>query len=78
MLQHNLRIAIFTVPIIRLSFAIHEMAHAFAANVFGDPTPREHGRITLNPIRHLIEWFYHARNQYAVIWISYWFCRYAN
>ena len=38
---------------ILLAFALHEMGHAFSAWAFGDPTPREHGRITLNPIAHL-------------------------
>lgn len=38
---------------ILLAFALHEMGHAFSAWAFGDPTPREHGRLTLNPIAHL-------------------------
>lgn len=36
-----------------LAFAYHEFAHAIVADRLGDPTPREHGRITLNPIPHL-------------------------
>lgn len=32
---------------------LHEAAHAFAAEVEGDPTPRYAGRLTLNPLRHL-------------------------
>jgi Zn-dependent protease len=35
------------------AFAVHEFAHAFAANVFGDRTPAMNGRLTLNPLAHL-------------------------
>lgn len=52
-LQENLRIAAFALPIVLLAFALHEMAHAYAATWFGDPTPERHGRRTLNLIRHL-------------------------
>jgi Zn-dependent protease len=36
-----------------VAFPIHELAHALAADYFGDDTPRLHGRITLNPLAHL-------------------------
>ena len=36
-----------------LAFAYHEFAHAFVADRLGDPTPRDNGRITLNPFPHL-------------------------
>lgn len=36
-----------------LSMAAHEMGHAFVADRLGDPTPRQNGRITLNPLKHL-------------------------
>lgn len=52
-LQEHIRIAAFALPLVLLAFALHEMAHAYVATWFGDPTPREHGRKTLNPIRHL-------------------------
>jgi len=32
---------------------VHEYAHAYVADRLGDPTPRSHGRLTLNPIAHL-------------------------
>jgi Zn-dependent protease len=31
----------------------HEFAHAYAADKLGDPTPRQMGRLTLNPIAHI-------------------------
>lgn len=34
-------------------FTVHEFAHALAAAALGDPTPREEGRLTLNPMWHL-------------------------
>ncbi|MCW2959746.1 MAG: site-2 protease family protein [Thermoleophilia bacterium] len=52
-LQENIRVGTFMIPLILLAFALHEMAHAYAATWFGDPTPARHGRRTLNPIRHL-------------------------
>lgn len=32
---------------------LHEMAHARAAEYFGDPTPRTIGRVSMNPLAHL-------------------------
>ena len=36
-----------------LSFAFHEYMHAKVADWLGDPTPRDMGRVTLNPIAHV-------------------------
>jgi len=36
-----------------LSITSHEAAHGFAADRLGDPTARERGRLTLNPIPHI-------------------------
>ena len=36
-----------------LGIAVHEAAHAWAADRCGDPTARLLGRITLNPVKHL-------------------------
>lgn len=36
-----------------VGFTIHEFAHAWTADYFGDDTPRLHGRLTLNPLAHL-------------------------
>jgi len=35
------------------AISVHESAHAWAADKFGDPTARLQGRITLNPIAHI-------------------------
>ncbi|OJX46263.1 MAG: hypothetical protein BGO78_04915 [Chloroflexi bacterium 44-23] len=39
--------------VLLFAFPIHEFAHAWTANYFGDDTPRLHGRLTLNPLAHL-------------------------
>jgi Zn-dependent protease len=36
-----------------IAFTVHEYAHAWSADWFGDDTPRLYGRLTLNPIAHL-------------------------
>lgn len=44
---------VFTLPVILISITIHEYAHGLAATWMGDPTPKESGRLTLNPIDHV-------------------------
>lgn len=39
--------------ILLIAFPIHEFAHAWTADYFGDDTPRMNGRLTLNPLAHL-------------------------
>ncbi len=48
-------IAIKAGSIIAMVFAIviHEVAHGFAALHCGDPTAKERGRLSLNPIKHI-------------------------
>jgi len=41
------------IPVMLFALSCHEMAHAWVALRFGDPTARDLGRITLNPLRHL-------------------------
>lgn len=36
-----------------IAFSVHEFAHAFTADRFGDSTPRLDGRLTLDPLVHL-------------------------
>ncbi len=38
---------------ILVALTVHEFAHAFVADRLGDPTARNEGRLTLNPIAHL-------------------------
>lgn len=41
------------IVILLTAFPVHEFAHAWTANHFGDDTPRRQGRLTLNPMAHL-------------------------
>jgi Zn-dependent protease len=41
------------VIVLLTAFSIHEFAHAWTANYFGDDTPGRYGRLTLNPLAHL-------------------------
>jgi len=44
---------IFSLIVLILSATIHEYMHGFVANQLGDPTAKNAGRLSLNPIRHL-------------------------
>jgi Zn-dependent protease len=44
---------LLVLPVLLASLTLHELAHGVTATVLGDPTPREQGRLTLNPIPHL-------------------------
>ena len=50
--QILLKISIMLVPAL-LAVTMHEVAHGFIAERFGDPTARLLGRLTLNPVKHL-------------------------
>jgi Zn-dependent protease len=39
--------------VVLFAISVHESAHAWAADKFGDPTARLQGRISLNPIAHI-------------------------
>jgi Zn-dependent protease len=44
---------IFIIPAVLLGFVLHEFAHAAVALSQGDPTPRNQGRLSLDPRRHI-------------------------
>ncbi|MBQ8276574.1 MAG: site-2 protease family protein [Clostridia bacterium] len=44
---------LLSLPIVLLSLSVHEAAHGYAAYRLGDPTARNLGRLTLNPLKHL-------------------------
>lgn len=49
----NIMELILVIPILLLSLSIHEYSHGYVSYLLGDPTPKENGRLTLNPIAHL-------------------------
>jgi Zn-dependent protease len=52
-MPENASYLLIFIPIILFAITIHEFAHAWTADYFGDSTARLMGRITLNPIAHL-------------------------
>ncbi len=40
-------------PGIILGLTIHEFSHAYIANMCGDSTSKDQGRVTLNPLKHI-------------------------
>lgn len=44
---------VLSAPAILWALTVHEVAHAWVADRFGDSTARLAGRITLNPIKHI-------------------------
>ena len=46
------KIAVMAMPLI-FAIVFHEVAHGWVANRLGDPTARDLGRLTLNPISHI-------------------------
>jgi len=40
-------------PPVLLALTFHEYAHAYVANMYGDDTAKQNGRLTLNPLKHL-------------------------
>lgn len=44
---------LYTLPGILIGLTVHEWAHAFAADRLGDPTAKNLGRMTLNPLAHI-------------------------
>ena len=49
MIEHIITILLTAVPAI----VLHEVAHGWAAFKLGDPTARNMGRLTLNPLKHV-------------------------
>ena len=46
-------LALFTAAIVLFSLTVHEFSHGVTALALGDPTAKNRGRLTLNPIKHM-------------------------
>lgn len=44
---------LLSIPSILLALSVHECAHAWMAYKLGDPTAKNRGRMTVNPLKHL-------------------------
>jgi Zn-dependent protease len=49
----DLQIILFQFVVLLLSLTVHEAAHAWSADILGDPTARRLGRVSLNPVAHI-------------------------
>ena len=49
----DLQVILFEFVVLLLSLTVHEAAHAWSADILGDPTARRLGRVSLNPIVHI-------------------------
>ncbi len=44
---------LFVIPCVLFALTVHEVSHGYMAYRLGDPTARNMGRLTLNPMKHL-------------------------
>jgi Zn-dependent protease len=49
----DLILMLYRIPALLLTLSVHELAHGYTAYRLGDPTARNLGRLTLNPIKHI-------------------------
>jgi len=52
-MQHLLQQLIILAPPFLFALTFHELAHGYVAWNLGDPTARNAGRLTMNPLKHL-------------------------
>jgi len=53
-MQSTILEIVLAVPAVLFAITIHEYAHGWVADRLGDPTARQMGRLTLNPLGHLV------------------------
>ncbi len=52
-IQHFIQQLIILAPPFLFALTLHELAHGYVAYRLGDPTAKNAGRLTLNPIKHI-------------------------
>ena len=52
-LNSTIRQIILSAPPLLFALTFHELAHGYTAWKLGDPTAKEEGRLTMNPLKHL-------------------------
>lgn len=52
----DIGLLIFQLIVLLFSVIVHEISHGAMANALGDPTAKNAGRLTLNPLNHLDWW----------------------
>lgn len=48
----DILLMLLSMPVMLMALSVHESAHGYVAYRLGDPTARNLGRITLNPVKH--------------------------
>lgn len=51
--QQSFQSFIIAFPPFLFALTVHELSHGYFALMLGDPTARDQGRLTLNPLSHL-------------------------
>ena len=46
-------VIVLLIPVLLFALVFHEFSHGWVANKLGDPTAKNQGRLTLNPMAHL-------------------------
>lgn len=44
---------LITLPVILIALSVHELCHGYAAYRLGDPTAKQMGRLSMNPLHHI-------------------------
>ena len=44
---------LYVIPAALIAIVLHELGHGLVSYMLGDPTPKNEGRLTLNPLKHL-------------------------
>jgi len=52
-ISQNVQSILYALPALLLTITLHELAHGFVAYKLGDPTAKDMGRLTLNPLKHI-------------------------
>ena len=53
LLRVNIDLSLYAIPALIIAISLHEMMHSVVGYWLGDDTAHEHGRLTLNPLRHI-------------------------
>jgi Zn-dependent protease len=52
-MEFDIEHALMAIPIFLFSLTVHEFSHGYIAYLLGDPTAKDAGRLTLNPLPHI-------------------------
>ena len=52
-ISQNALSILYALPALLITITLHELAHGFVAYKLGDPTAKDLGRLTLNPLKHI-------------------------